>query len=115
MVKTLTETFDARDLPMVRRFEAAEKAGPFVTESRLDEDGRILRMLVSNEGGCVPLPLVGRGQGWGWISKASTSLASPRAPLPTLPHKGGGNKMSDQLSAHPLELATDIIDDVAGL
>ncbi len=50
MVRTLTETFDGRDLGMVRRFEAAEKAGAFVTTSRLDEDGRIARTVSSGHG-----------------------------------------------------------------
>jgi xanthine dehydrogenase accessory factor len=44
MVKTLTETFDARDLATVRRLERAEKAGTFATVGRLGEDGRIARM-----------------------------------------------------------------------
>jgi xanthine dehydrogenase accessory factor len=46
MVKTLTETFDASDLPAVRRLEAAEQAGAFATASRLDNDGRIARSLL---------------------------------------------------------------------
>ncbi len=48
MVKTLTETFDASDLPTVRRFEEAEKAGAFVVQSRLAEDGRIARTLAAH-------------------------------------------------------------------
>ena len=44
-VKTLTETFDAADLPAVRRLEEAEKAGAFVAQSRLDGDGRIARRI----------------------------------------------------------------------
>jgi xanthine dehydrogenase accessory factor len=47
MVKTLTETFDHNDLAAVRRLEQAEKAGAFVTTSRLDDDGRIARVLTS--------------------------------------------------------------------
>jgi xanthine dehydrogenase accessory factor len=47
MVKTLTETFDENDLPTVRRFEAAEKAGAFEAVSRLGEDERISRALAS--------------------------------------------------------------------
>jgi xanthine dehydrogenase accessory factor len=43
MVKTLTETFDASDLEAVRRLEDAEKAGAFVTDSRTDDAGRIIR------------------------------------------------------------------------
>ncbi len=45
MVRTLTETFDADDLAMVRRFEEAEKSGAFATRSRLGKDGRIARVL----------------------------------------------------------------------
>jgi xanthine dehydrogenase accessory factor len=45
MVKTLTETFDRDDLAAVRRLEEAEKAGAFVTASRVDGDGRITRLL----------------------------------------------------------------------
>jgi xanthine dehydrogenase accessory factor len=49
LVKTLTETFDIRDLTAVRRLEEAEKAGTFVTLSRLDDDGRVARALASGE------------------------------------------------------------------
>lgn len=45
LVKTLTETFDADDLVTVRRFEEAEKAGAFETVSRVDDAGRIIRVL----------------------------------------------------------------------
>ena len=45
LVKTLTETFDADDLLTVRRFEQAEKAGAFETVSRVDDAGRIIRVL----------------------------------------------------------------------
>jgi xanthine dehydrogenase accessory factor len=51
MVKTLTETFDARDLATVRRFEEAEKAGAFVVQSRLAEDGRVARSFVPHAAG----------------------------------------------------------------
>ena len=44
-MKTLTETFDRNDLAAVRRLEEAEKAGAFVTASRVDGDGRITRLL----------------------------------------------------------------------
>jgi xanthine dehydrogenase accessory factor len=44
-VKTLTETFDAADLPAVRRLEAAEQAGAFLAESSLEADGRIARRI----------------------------------------------------------------------
>jgi xanthine dehydrogenase accessory factor len=47
LVKTLTETFDRDDLEAVRRLEAAEKAGAFVTLSRVDDDGRIARVLAA--------------------------------------------------------------------
>ncbi len=46
MVRTLIETFDASDLPMVRRLEAAEAAGAFETESHIDSSGRIARVVV---------------------------------------------------------------------
>jgi xanthine dehydrogenase accessory factor len=45
MVRTLTETFDTADLAAVRHFEEAEMSGAFATASRLDENGRIARML----------------------------------------------------------------------
>ena len=45
-VKTLTETFDAADMPALRRLEEAEKAGAFLTDSRVDGDGRIARRIV---------------------------------------------------------------------
>jgi xanthine dehydrogenase accessory factor len=47
MVKTLTETFDGDDLAAVRRLEHAEKSGAFATDSRVDETGRIARVLTS--------------------------------------------------------------------
>ena len=43
MVTTLTETFDAHDLAMVRQFEAAEKSGAFEASQPLGDDGRIAR------------------------------------------------------------------------
>src|SRR6202047_2413360 len=42
-VTTLIETFDAGDLDRVRELAAAEEAGPFVTLSRMMEQGRIAR------------------------------------------------------------------------
>jgi xanthine dehydrogenase accessory factor len=45
MVKTLTETFDRSDMVAVRRLEEVEKAGAFVTVSRVHDDGRIARVL----------------------------------------------------------------------
>jgi len=45
MVKTLTETFDRSDLPSVRRFAEAERAGTFEVMSRVGSDGRIVRQL----------------------------------------------------------------------
>ena len=45
-VKTLTETFDATDMPAVRRMEEAEKAGAFMADSRIDSEGRIARRIV---------------------------------------------------------------------
>jgi xanthine dehydrogenase accessory factor len=50
MVKTLTETFDSRDLATVRRLDAAARAASFVTLSRLGEDGRIVRVLAPDDG-----------------------------------------------------------------
>ncbi len=47
VVKTLTETFDSSDLATVRYFEEAEKAGVFETVSRLDDDGRVARILAA--------------------------------------------------------------------
>jgi xanthine dehydrogenase accessory factor len=47
MVRTLTETFDAADLAAVRRFEEMEQSGAFATASRLDANGRIVRVLAS--------------------------------------------------------------------
>jgi xanthine dehydrogenase accessory factor len=47
MVRTLTETFDAADLAAVRRFEEVEQSGAFATASRLDANGRIVRVLAS--------------------------------------------------------------------
>jgi xanthine dehydrogenase accessory factor len=49
VVKTLTETFDASDLPVVRRLEEAERAGAFAAASRLDTDGRIARALLPHD------------------------------------------------------------------
>jgi xanthine dehydrogenase accessory factor len=51
-VKTLTETFDATDMLVVRRLEQAEKAGAFVAHSRLDGDGRVTRRIA--EAGVQP-------------------------------------------------------------
>jgi xanthine dehydrogenase accessory factor len=53
MVKTLTETFAAADLATVRDFEAAEQAGNFSTESRLGEDGRVVRTIVPDADGAL--------------------------------------------------------------
>jgi xanthine dehydrogenase accessory factor len=49
-VKTLMETFDATDLPAVRRLEDAERGGAFAARSSLDSDGRILRALLPHDG-----------------------------------------------------------------
>ena len=48
MVRTLIETFDASDLPTVRRLEAAEAAGEFETDNRLNPSGRIVRIVVEH-------------------------------------------------------------------
>ena len=39
------ETFDRRDLAELQPLAAAERAGPFVARTRLDEDGRVVRRL----------------------------------------------------------------------
>jgi xanthine dehydrogenase accessory factor len=54
MVKTLTETFDARDLVAVRRLEEAERVGAFATTSLLDSDGRIARALLAHDAAGEP-------------------------------------------------------------
>jgi xanthine dehydrogenase accessory factor len=53
MVTTLTEVFDASDLPAVATLEQAEAAGPFDTFGIVDGDGRIARRIEA-------APLVGR-------------------------------------------------------
>jgi xanthine dehydrogenase accessory factor len=68
MVKTLTETFDARDLDAVRRLEEAEKAGAFVADCRADNEGRIVR---------VPAP-----------ASAAVRDAAPLASMPFTEHFG---------------------------
>jgi xanthine dehydrogenase accessory factor len=55
MVRTLTETFDTRDLGTIRRFEETSRAAPFATQSRLDENGRIAREVVPQSMVEVPL------------------------------------------------------------
>ena len=55
MVKTLTETFDAKDLTAARFFEDAEKSGAFITESRLGKDGRIARTIAPPRAGAGSL------------------------------------------------------------
>jgi xanthine dehydrogenase accessory factor len=50
-VTTLIETFDAGDLDRVRELAAAEAAGPFVTLSRMTEQGRIARDIRDGEVG----------------------------------------------------------------
>jgi xanthine dehydrogenase accessory factor len=49
MVKTLTETFDARDLDAVRHLEDAECRGAFMVVSRIGDDGRVARRLKRGE------------------------------------------------------------------
>src|SRR5690348_14663094 len=41
----------------------------------------------------APLPLVGRGWGWGW-GRVERSRTQRLPPSPTLPHKGGGSRLS---------------------
>ena len=64
VVKTLTETFDANDLATVRHFEEAEKVGAFETVSRLDDDGRIVRILAAQsaagEQAAAAMPVLGK-------------------------------------------------------
>ena len=50
-VTTLIETFDAGDLDRVRELAATEEAGPFVTLSRMTEQGRIARDIRDGEVG----------------------------------------------------------------
>jgi xanthine dehydrogenase accessory factor len=45
-VTTLIETFDPADLTQIRKLAAAEETGPFVTLSRMTEDGRIAREIL---------------------------------------------------------------------
>src|SRR5262245_33864614 len=53
---------------------------------------------------CAPLPLVGRGWGWGSCDFARGAIViSPRHPLPTLPHKGGGSRPSLPPALIPLQ------------
>src|SRR6478672_1790898 len=40
---------------------------------------------------CAPLPLVGRGWGWGSRFRAQLARSNCYPPSLTLPHKGGGN------------------------
>jgi xanthine dehydrogenase accessory factor len=46
LVTTLVETFDAGDLDDVRKFAAAEAAGPFAAISRITEQGRVERQIL---------------------------------------------------------------------
>src|SRR5262249_61103778 len=52
---------------------------------------------------CPPLPLVGRGWGWGSAipSQVAPSLSRRITPSPTLPHKGGGSRPSPPLVPIP--------------
>ena len=54
-VRTLTETFDARDAATVRRLADAEQSGAFVTMSRVGDDGRIARVFAPDTGAGAPL------------------------------------------------------------
>ncbi len=60
MVRTLTETFDTRDLATVRHFEDAARTAPFAAMSRVGQDGRIVRELVPESALDVPLMPGGR-------------------------------------------------------
>jgi xanthine dehydrogenase accessory factor len=48
-VTILTETFDIGDLSQVRELAAAEEAGPFTVFSRMTEQGRIAREILSED------------------------------------------------------------------
>jgi xanthine dehydrogenase accessory factor len=50
-VTILVETFDADDLDGIRSLVAAEEAGPFVTNSRLTEQGRMAREILDDDTG----------------------------------------------------------------
>jgi xanthine dehydrogenase accessory factor len=60
-VRTLTETFDARDAATVRRLADAEQSGAFVTMSRVGDDGRIARVLAPRAAAGASLTLAARG------------------------------------------------------
>src|ERR1700680_2383679 len=48
-VTTLIETFDIGDLDSIRKLAAAEEAGPFVTTSRMTDNGRIARQIMDGD------------------------------------------------------------------
>jgi xanthine dehydrogenase accessory factor len=48
-VTTLIETFDVGDLADIRELAAAEEAGPFVVISRMTEQGRVARKILSRK------------------------------------------------------------------
>jgi xanthine dehydrogenase accessory factor len=50
-VKTLTETFDATDMPAVRRLEETEMVGAFMADSRIDGEGRVARRIARGAAG----------------------------------------------------------------
>jgi ATP-binding cassette subfamily F protein uup len=59
----------------------------------------------------APLPLVGRGRGWG-SAEAAPRRHAARPPTPTLPHKGGGSRSKRKLNfneKHALETLPDKI------
>jgi len=62
VVRTLAETFDSRDLATVRRLEAFERDGAFVTESHIDDEGRIARTPAPRSADDVPLLRPGRAR-----------------------------------------------------
>ena len=76
-VRTLTETFDARDAATVRRLADAEQSGAFVTMSRVGDDGRIARVLAPHAGAGAPLSLQPRASSKRPAS-ASSSAKRPR-------------------------------------
>src|SRR5712671_2571537 len=60
---------------------------------------------------CAPLPLVGRGRGWGSrnsLAGGPTAISPARPPSPTLPHKGGGSRPSSPLALTRVRMSSSI-------
>jgi xanthine dehydrogenase accessory factor len=105
MVTTLIESFDAGDLDLVRQFEAMEQAGPFVTLSRIGEDGRIARTLTQDAQPNEKLP---RGK---ILSGASFPETFGEAAKPLLLFGAGHVGRALVLALAPLPFAVRWIDD----